>query len=213
MKRWVWRVLLFLLIGAMVNIALAWGCAIHRFRHNDGIVTYQGDSDFAPTPVWPAPVPNGWPSPSRSVVFDRTTHTRACATGGEKNDDAFVVWVVQYGWPARSMQTTEYYQPRWAPAIDPAPTVWGRGIELPWHDWTGSGSTYELLPIRPVAAGFALDWAIFALLSATLILGPSAIRRVWRSRRGHCTKCNYDLAGITTGICPECGKAAAPAAP
>jgi hypothetical protein len=31
-----------------------------------------------------------------------------------------------------------------------------------------------------------------------------------RNRRvppGHCRKCRYDLTGITTGICPECGTA------
>ncbi len=26
-----------------------------------------------------------------------------------------------------------------------------------------------------------------------------------RTRRGQCPKCEYDLAGNTTGICPECG--------
>lgn len=27
-----------------------------------------------------------------------------------------------------------------------------------------------------------------------------------RVRPGHCPKCEYNLTGNTTGVCPECGK-------
>lgn len=31
-----------------------------------------------------------------------------------------------------------------------------------------------------------------------------------RHPRGHCQKCNYNLAGLTTAICPECGQGLEP---
>ena len=54
-----------------------------------------------------------------------------------------------------------------------------------------------------------LGWALFAL---SLGWVPQATRN-WRKRRhdralneGRCPRCGYSIYGITTGICPECGK-------
>ena len=44
----------------------------------------------------------------------------------------------------------------------------------------------------PCASQFAWDW-----------------RRTRRRQAGGCTQCGYDLAGNTTGVCPECGNGAA----
>ena len=60
----------------------------------------------------------------------------------------------------------------------------------------------------PLGTGYLLilpDW----LLCLALLVPPA--RWVWGWRRdrlqrdGHCAKCGYDLAGNTSGICPECG--------
>lgn len=42
----------------------------------------------------------------------------------------------------------------------------------------------------------------------TVLIGAACYLLVWRRKRrvGYCTKCNYDLTGNVTGICPECGK-------
>lgn len=51
-----------------------------------------------------------------------------------------------------------------------------------------------------------LGWlmmGVCAFVSTTLVLLPAK-----RIRRGHCRRCDYDLAGVTTaahGKCPECG--------
>ena len=36
------------------------------------------------------------------------------------------------------------------------------------------------------------------------------LRLAWKPKPGHCTKCNYDLTGNTSGRCPECGEPIGP---
>jgi hypothetical protein len=80
-----------------------------------------------------------------------------------------------------------------------------------WWTWSGPllpeqlrlcfhGGEYEESP----------DWdPLFALpawpaaLSAALGLLALAPRR---RRQGSCTTCGYDLSGLPTGVCPECGR-------
>ena len=52
MKR-LWVILGFLLLGAIVNVAVAWGCVCWSEIHPD--------SDMVKDTPWPAPVPDGWP--------------------------------------------------------------------------------------------------------------------------------------------------------
>jgi hypothetical protein len=50
-----------------------------------------------------------------------------------------------------------------------------------------------------------------------LLTAPLPTVRLWRRLRrrrfapGHCRGCGYDLRGNESGVCPECGQAAAPA--
>ena len=65
------------------------------------------------------------------------------------------------------------------------------------------------LPVRPIPRGLIFDSLLFALAWSALLFAPRAIRTRLRLRRGRglCPACGYDLAGNTTGICPECGRA------
>ncbi len=67
-----------------------------------------------------------------------------------------------------------------------------------------TGSTYSsFLPATPVWPGLALNTLFYAAWwSLPLVVAPALLR--WRrDRRGGCTKCGYDLAGLS--VCPECG--------
>src|SRR5262249_19045849 len=64
------------------------------------------------------------------------------------------------------------------------------------------------LPIWPVPSGFAINTVFYAVVLWGLWLVPGFVRRRIRVRRGRCAKCGYDLRASTTGVCPECGKAA-----
>jgi hypothetical protein len=53
--------------------------------------------------------------------------------------------------------------------------------------------------------------AVLPLWTLVLLIAAPTGVLWWRDRRhpeGDCPSCGYDLAGIATGVCPECGKAA-----
>lgn len=54
----------------------------------------------------------------------------------------------------------------------------------------------------------ALEYTLpFFALSATAILTAKCLRSLDRAKNqsGHCPHCDYDLAGLSSDICPECG--------
>ncbi len=67
----------------------------------------------------------------------------------------------------------------------------------------------RVLPSRPLWRGFALDalsmavgwWFVLRLLGAAW----SFVLERRRRRMGCCKKCGYDLAGLDSSVCPECG--------
>ena len=65
----------------------------------------------------------------------------------------------------------------------------------------------ELRRTPPVLAIFIPLW-----MPATLAAGVLIALRLTRSipAAGHCPTCNYNLAGLPTPVCPECGRADSP---
>lgn len=64
--------------------------------------------------------------------------------------------------------------------------------------------------LATVALTSGTRWFIAACLAwLTLFPWMTLLLTRWRVERAgprHCPACDYDLAGNTTGICPECGK-------
>ncbi len=72
--------------------------------------------------------------------------------------------------------------------------------ESAFGDWTA-------LPLLPIWLGMFADtiiWAAALFASLWLIRQPA---RLFRKNIGHCPKCNYNLHGIDSKRCPECGAA------
>ena len=74
---------------------------------------------------------------------------------------------------------------------------------------------HNILPLRPMWPGFVVNTIVFAIIAylmLALVGGGIAMLRVsQRQRKGLCSTCGYDLAGLTGGRCPECGHAYSPA--
>ncbi len=64
----------------------------------------------------------------------------------------------------------------------------------------------QLLPYGVIWHGFAINTIFYAAILWLLTLGPFTARRIIRRKRGRCIKCGYDLRGTSGGeVCPECG--------
>ena len=61
------------------------------------------------------------------------------------------------------------------------------------------------LPATPLWPGFPANTAIYGGAVFVLLSAPALVRSWRRRRRGGCANCGYDVSGITSGVCPECG--------
>ena len=118
------------------------------------------------------------------------------------------------GWPRCALRTVYECDPfgmRPDAVFEPGlevPAWLARPVYAPTLGSSASQFPRPLLPLHPIPLGFTLDTLFYAALLAALFLAPPRLRRFLRLRRGLCPACGYDLAGNTTGICPECGAAA-----
>lgn len=62
-----------------------------------------------------------------------------------------------------------------------------------------------IIAYKPIPLGFAANTLIFAAAFAVPLVALPALRRRLRARRMRCPSCNYDLRGLPTPTCPECG--------
>ena len=67
---------------------------------------------------------------------------------------------------------------------------------------------YGILPCAPIPRGFILNTLFYSALLWLILIIPLKFRGLIRHRRGLCTHCTYDLRGATPKSlqCPECGR-------
>jgi hypothetical protein len=206
-------ILFFLVLGAIVNVAVAWGLAIVT-----GPITYDCRHPFLNS-VGNSPVVCITSRPGCEVV-------RLCARGGTLMANREVPDYPAHPWWNEQILT---FEPRWAIAYGLPmlsmkawrETYWIRingddmgrsrmrdGYSFRSQPWAGGSQTiYPVLAFRPIWPGFLLNTLFYALILWLLILGPFMLRRFIRIRRGRCPKCGYDLRGAEHHRCPECGTA------
>jgi hypothetical protein len=63
----------------------------------------------------------------------------------------------------------------------------------------------KVLPFIPLWPGFAINTIFYAAIVWMLFMGPGAVRRRVRRKRGQCAACGYSLRGNVSDKCPECG--------
>jgi hypothetical protein len=193
MARLLRRAIPFLLVGAIVNVAVAWS---YDWWPDPNIWE---TTEIAPTDeIWAALARPEWP-PCRSGA--RLTTQIVTVDMRYSDIDRKTPWVGRYatGFPLRSL---EFYV-----AQEPSPpaTLWDditvRG-GLVVRKWPFIG-----LGLTPRWPGFVVNTVLYAAALAVLVLGPRALRRAYRAQRGRCVSCGYDLRHSARGVCPECGAA------
>ena len=75
------------------------------------------------------------------------------------------------------------------------------------------GTVRRVLPLYPIWPGFIVNMLFYTVLSGLLFTATLALRRFIRNKRGLCLKCAYDLRGGEHEACPECGERVAHPSP
>ncbi len=203
---------IFLLLGAVVNVAVAWGCALwSEYRIAPDRCLSHLDSPRWIASVCEGPgvtrvsgVPdNGEWGPEemyRDDVLPSWSRTTDRPPRDEFNDPS-LPWTIElaYGWPARSGVGIIRKHVRGA-------AVWAvtSGIRTA-DDGSGEPVSYRVLPVRPIWSGFAINTLFYAAILWLLIPGPVVLRRFLRLRWGLCPNCAYPMG--ESSVCTECGRA------
>ena len=199
-------VAIFLVVGAAVNVAVAWGFSILtesaqfdalltariRRQHFEAIERPDRLESEAP---W---VEGAFRGAGVVVVVIRPP--------GEG-----LIRLHRAGWPARALEGRESI-----PASGDPSYRWGMPISdkvslaLEYHRGAATPivkTVTKVLPVRPIWRGFLLNTAFYAL---AFILPAGmwwSLRRLVRRRRGQCVACGYPKS--QSAVCSECGKASA----
>ncbi len=190
MKRWLTKLVLFLVLGAIVNVAVAWGSVWGGYHKN--LTTHWPTEDDIRW--WYAHVPEGFPISPGEVheTHDFGVNATIMMEGlGSRNlSDSMRV---RAGLPMRALEGSVWadYSKRQDPKIE------GQ-LMIVLND-------QPRFPVYPLLPGFAINSIFYAAILWVLTLGPITARRFVRRKRGHCIKCGYDLRGAEHEVCPECG--------
>ncbi len=225
MRHHLLTVAIFLLAGAVVNVAVAWGCAV-------GVDPFKGSSEpeiaFRATGqntwelvrtvrpgmtlLWstrgwraePFEIPSHGPQPQSLVPSwnELSSPTSEFLAIAESKPDELVLEkrnLHYFGWPLKSLWC-DWYQV--SPSNSPASAERGGGYIgtalSPWH-----GFVPRVLPVRPFWVGFAFNTLLYGTLLWLLTCLAIAVRRFIRLRRGLCPKCSYPMG--ESAVCTECG--------
>jgi len=106
--------------------------------------------------------------------------------------------VTRFGWPCHALSSTSI-----ASISDAGVTVRYPGtLTLPVR---GSGMGPAMLPLVPLWSGFALNALFWGAVWTLPMFGIAALIARLRRKAEHCAACKYDLRGLATAYCPECG--------
>ena len=210
MKRRLTKLVLFLLLGAIVNVAVAWGCAA-----------------WSEPPVFDAFLTadlrrQKWETEERrpQLKSDQLWIVRAYRSMGlwvivirHQPPERRPLHVHRAGWPMPAFEgrannpkrgkagqiiDASYFAAFPLPTKKTAPGTAAVSDPMIWR----SG---RVLPVLPIWPGFAINTALYALAAMT-IHGLWLIARRWiRRMRGRCLACAYDLRRDYSHGCPECG--------
>ncbi len=216
MKRPLLTILLFLLLGAIANVAVAWGYALWSPSTPGSPIGSNPREDRAwfldrvpPTrwTDWDGPYLRPDAGPGFELIGFSAMTLDPAAPKGER----VAARRLRSGLPLVSLEGSRWSKAAYATvfglrsprtpnlylnaALEPPPELRPR--------------TQRLLPLRPLWPGFAVNAIFYAAILWLAIPGPFALRRLIRQRRrqrrGLCPACGYDLRHGEHEACPECG--------
>ncbi|MCC6906694.1 MAG: hypothetical protein IT430_02020 [Phycisphaerales bacterium] len=212
MLRWARRIAIFLLLGAIVNVAVAWGIVVHyipmgrnlepiyRNPYDERFVTFVS-TRFAYEVVENSALDSAtadqsafFTKPFRNHVWWPATHD------GKRN-----AYQCRAGWPMMAVtawQTADLvWDQRWIFQREGVTELhWG----LEWKSAPPTGIEPVVLPFCPIWPEFLFNSVAYATPFAVLFLAIGATRRFIRRFRNQCSTCGYPRG--TSPVCTECGE-------
>jgi hypothetical protein len=206
-------VVLCLLLGAATTVGVAWGIGLTapQFREVGG--------QFEGWP-WAVPAEWGWPQPDADA---QPQYQYRRSSAGRRS--MCLVWRDESSPHTRREMSGDLIGWPWLALASVRSPDEGVALDREWRfgSYRQGFSRFignpradpeipEWLPVMPLWPGFALDSALYAGAWWLLIFAPLPLYRAGRRRfrvsRGMCGSCGYDLKGLASGACPECGAGA-----
>jgi hypothetical protein len=200
----------FLLLGVVVNVAVAWGALWQMRSEFDPFTEETYDFRSAEPPLT-------WSFYRGSVCYmieastnldyarpDAPIPTGSLLRSTPIQKDARFLYERGWGWPAYSLRSlsqcgeTEYG--------DLSILEVSGGVNLPNEHFVFEN---PVLPLRPIWPGFAINTIFYAAMLWLLWIAPGRIKRFFRMRGHRCPACGYQIApgGGIGPVCSECGAA------
>ncbi len=209
-------ILPFLLLGAVVNVAVAWGYALWSPSTPGSPIGSNPREDRAwfldrvPPPRWtdwttPHIRPDAGPGFELIGFSTVSLDPTVSSTSGRKGESVAAIRL-RSGLPLVSLEGSRWSKAAYA-------TVFGLRSPRTPNSYLNAALEpppelrpryRRLLPLRPLPTGFAVNTLFYATILWLLIPGPFALRRFIRRKRGQCPACGYPAG--ESAVCSECGR-------
>lgn len=216
MLRWVRRIVFFLLLGAIVNVAVAWGCAVNAAKQICRWERYLNPRDKELLAIEVRSL-TGYRHVSAAIILDTevldTRYRLLQRYDGQSwwppqtlRHDRTTAAHFAAGWPLLSLRGWQTPDPgqQFRFELTESRVRWGVDLNDQPLNGTFGRPVPLLLPLRPIWIGFAANAALYGALAATLVLLPGQLRALVRHHRRLCPTCAYPRGA--SPVCTECGE-------
>ncbi len=220
-KRRLTQLVACLFLGAIVNVTVAWGCAVSivvgpktSFKEWVPLETERTSTTAWAVQRWRRQgayrIISSWDGNSSGLPGDlpyvRPLPAWSLPQQTIKAGDVRYSLMDARGWPALAMCSAVAQDYTGVSGEDFPETAFVSGLRISGGDRPFTCfRENEFLPLRPIWPGFAINTVFYAVILWVLTFGPFAMRRVIRRKYGRCIRCGYDLRGKISIGCPECG--------